>query len=232
MKSLHSCSLWTSATKSTSAQVARISSIVQNTHCSHDETLTPLDGMILTLEDRRYFCHSGFDILSIVRAFLVTCFRGNGGGASTIEQQLVRTITNRRDRTVNRKIHEIHLARKIRRRHSKIRILRVYETLAYFGEGMQGADAAAQRLFGKTSMQLNFHEAATVAACLVNPIPSKPGPGWQLRVGQRRDYALKVSRRLVRGVSCLGYRAGLGSRRLYLVSDHLAQSLRSLYGHR
>ena len=214
-----------------STQLSEILSVVENTQCSHDEALTTLDGMILTLEDRRFFCHSGFDVLSIVRAFFVTCFYGNGGGASTIEQQLVRTITRRRDRTLKRKMYEIYLAYRLRRRHSKVEILRVYETLAYFGEGVQGVEAAAQRLFRKTSLQLDFYEAATVAACLVNPIPTKPGPSWHLRVSRRRDYALKVSRGLVRGKSCLGYRAGFGSSRPHFVSDHLAQSLHSLYDH-
>ena len=137
----------------------------------HQSRLGLVGTMILVLEDRRFFCHPGFDLFSIIRAAIVSTCRGNGGGASTIEQQLVRTITGRRERTLRRKFSEIMLARKLKRNFSKLDILTAYETVAYFGEGLHGTQNASFRLFRKPATNLDARESAIVASCLVHPIP-------------------------------------------------------------
>lgn len=203
----------------------QISATIGSIHLICSNTLTPLDKMILVLEDRRFFSHPGFDLFSILRAAIVTLLRGKGGGASTIEQQLVRTITGYRQRTLTRKINEIRLAYRVSQCYSKMRILRAYEELAYFGENVQGVEDAAHRLFGKSTRCLNISEAATVASCLVNPIPSKPKAHWEESVHLRSTYALNVSQYLVIGKSCFGYRAGFSRTRPHLISEHLACAL-------
>ena len=209
-------------------EMNQISGTIDSIHLICSNTLTPLEKMILVLEDRRFFSHPGFDLFSIVRAIIVTLLRGKGGGASTIEQQLVRTITGYHERTITRKIKEIRLAYRVSQQYSKIRILRAYEKLAYFGENVQGVEDAAQRLFGKSTQYLNISEAATVASCLVNPIPSKPKAHWEERIQRRSAYALNVSQYLVIGKSCFGYRAGFRRSRPHLISEHLACALENL----
>ena len=206
-------------------EISQLSEAIDAAGPIPNNSLNNLDAMILVLEDRRYFCHPGFDIFSILRATIVTCLRGKGGGASTIEQQLVRTITGYRERTIARKIKEIRLALKVSQRYSKMEILHVYERLAYFGEGIQGIEGAARRLFEKSTTELDISEAAKVASCLVNPIPSKPTAHWEARIFRRGNYALNMSQHLVKGIACFGYRVGVGKRRPHLVSDQLARSL-------
>ena len=184
-----------------------------------------VDIMILVLEDRRFFCHPGFDLFSIIRAFFVSIFRGNGGGASTIEQQLVRTITGQRQKTLQRKWSEIMLARKLKREFNKLDILRAYENVAYFGEGFQGIHSVSVHLFRKPVSELEAHEAAVIASCLVNPIPASASLQWSERVRARSEYALRLCRILTDGVSMLGYRTGLHGRRPYLLCESLAQAI-------
>lgn len=85
-----------------------------------------LSKIIVFIEDRRFFYHLGVDIYSIFRAIFRLVFDNKIEGASTITQQLVRTITNDRELTIRRKIREIILASLIEREFSKEKILRAY----------------------------------------------------------------------------------------------------------
>jgi len=81
---------------------------------------------IILLEDKRFYQHSGFDCYSIIRAFKNNLFTKNLHGASTIEQQLVRTITNERKINYKRKIVEIVLATLVSNKFSKEQLLNYY----------------------------------------------------------------------------------------------------------
>ena len=71
------------------------------------ERLSTFERMVLTLEDRRFFDHSGFDIVAFFRVlWRFATFRPTGG-ASTIDMQFVRVATGRYERTIKRKIYEI-----------------------------------------------------------------------------------------------------------------------------
>ena len=204
-------------------QLDRISNILCRLNLQGENSLSSLEVMILVLEDRRYFSHPGFDILSILRAFLVTIVRGAGGGASTIEQQLVRTITGQREKTIKRKINEIKLSKELKKNYSKLEILRAYQILAYFGEGAKGAQSAAIKLFGRSVQQLSLYESAILASCLVYPIPSKQNAIWLTRIRKRAEYALLLYTTLTKGSKVGNYRVGIQKNRPYLLSEVLAQ---------
>src|SRR5260221_147519 len=71
------------------------------------DQLDVLEIMVLISEDRRFFRHHGFDLKSVAReVFRLLTFRRHGG-ASTIDMQLIRTITGYRKRTISRKLYEI-----------------------------------------------------------------------------------------------------------------------------
>jgi membrane carboxypeptidase/penicillin-binding protein PbpC len=74
------------------------------------EELNTLEIMVLILEDRRFFLHLGFDWISLLREIIKAATFRRHGGASTIDMQLVRTITGYRELTVRRKVYEILLA--------------------------------------------------------------------------------------------------------------------------
>jgi membrane peptidoglycan carboxypeptidase len=155
-------------------------------------TLTPLELMIIILEDKRFFSHPGVDILSVVRELSKAFTFRRFGGASTIEMQFVRTATGYRQHSIRRKLYEALLALTIQSRYGKLAILRSYMACAFFGSGLIGADAAANKVFGKDSSRLVLGEAAIIAAMLARPRPLAGLPSWEARVQRRAMYGLHV----------------------------------------
>jgi len=174
--------------------LSRIHQNVQSLPHSPAATLTPLELMTIALEDRRFFSHPGVDARSIVReAFKVLTGRKHGG-ASTIDMQFVRTVTGYRAPTMKRKVYEAFLALVIQSRHNKLEILRSYLACAFFGSGLIGANAAAQRMFNKNADQLSIDEAALISAMLAYPRPLQGLPRWEQRARRRADYGVAVSK--------------------------------------
>lgn len=165
--------------------------IIKNADHLHP-TLTALEEMVLTLEDRRFFKHYGVDLRSGVREVLRAILRRKHGGASTIDMQFVRTVTGYRQKTMRRKLYEILLATIIQRRYKKIIILRSYLSCAFFGSHLIGGSAAAKKVFQKTEYELNLNESAFIAAMLVYPRPQFPTASWRSRVQLRANYGQRI----------------------------------------
>ncbi|MEL6646573.1 MAG: biosynthetic peptidoglycan transglycosylase [Pseudomonadota bacterium] len=119
-------------------------------------------------EDKRFFRHPGFDLIAIMRAVYRFCTRRKIEGASTIEQQLVRTITGHNERSYRRKINEIILALWCSSALDKKTIATIYLHNAYFGWRATGFQNALKRpeFLGAT----NAETAANLAASLRYPI--------------------------------------------------------------
>lgn len=129
----------------------------------------------LAAEDRRFYSHDGVDVQGISRAMLRNLSRGSvEEGASTITQQLARTVFLSQDRTLIRKIKEAALAGKLERQLSKRQILTEYLNLVYLGSSAYGVSDAAWIYFSKTPEQLNLAEAALIAG--LPPAPSVYSP--------------------------------------------------------
>src|SRR5690606_18592772 len=98
---------------------------------------------------------------------------GQGGGASTITQQLARALLlspeERAQRTYTRKTREIILAAEITRRYSKDEILELYLNEIYYGNLAYGIEAAAETYFGKTAKDLTLAEASFLAGLPQSP---------------------------------------------------------------
>lgn len=165
---------------------------IQKANSYYPHEIISLEKMVIVLEDRRFFHHFGVDIRSVARelARLLT-FRRHGG-ASTIDMQLVRTVTGYRQPTLRRKIYECFLATIIQRRYSKIKILRAYLNCAFFGSHLVGATKASETVFGMAPMKMTDKQAAFIAAMLVCPRPKEPSEKWQSRVQRRADYGYSV----------------------------------------
>ncbi|RFF52722.1 biosynthetic peptidoglycan transglycosylase [Xanthomonas campestris] len=115
---------------------------------------------LIVAEDRRFFYHFGFDVIAIARAACMTIFFGHLQGASTIEAQLVRTVTGRREISLSRKVRELVISALISTMRSKRSIASAYLSVAYFGFEEAGILNAATR-FGFsiescTKMQIFF----------------------------------------------------------------------------
>lgn len=150
---------------------------------------------VIAAEDARYYKHHGWDFVGIVRA-AVTNFTSKKAkqGASTLTQQLARNTFPAQlppnDRTYQRKLLEIFVAREIEERLNKQQILELYLNRVFFGSGFYGAEAAARGYFAKRAKDLNLSEAAMLAGLLKSPSNLSP---WRNRKAciDSRNYVLQ-----------------------------------------
>jgi penicillin-binding protein 1A len=128
--------------------------------------------LLVSGEDHRHARHPGFDLIAIGRACWRRLSRGTCEGASTIEQQIVRVLTGRFERTVTRKLREVALATLVARRYAKHRLPAAYLWIGYYGWRMNGYLQACRRL-GLLPHSLSPDEAAWLVARLKYPQPMK-----------------------------------------------------------
>ncbi|MCI8893860.1 MAG: PBP1A family penicillin-binding protein [Lachnospiraceae bacterium] len=125
---------------------------------------------IVSIEDKKFYSHPGFDLKAIFRAAKALLENGEvTQGGSTITQQLARTIFLTQDRTWERKVEEIFLAVELERKYSKRDILEFYLNNIYFGNGYYGIQAASKGYFGKEVKELTLSQQAFLCA-----IPNRP----------------------------------------------------------
>ena len=146
----------------------------RRTYVTLDKISPALVAATIATEDKDFYSHPGFDAWAIIRA-LWENYRtdGQGGGASTITQQLARALLltpeERAQRTYSRKAREIILAAEITRRYSKDEILELYLNEIYYGNLAYGIEAASETYFGKTANQLDLSEASFLAGLPQSP---------------------------------------------------------------
>ena len=146
----------------------------RRTYITLDRISPALVAATIATEDKDFYSHPGFDPWAITRA-LWENYRtdGQGGGASTITQQLARALLlspeERAERTYARKAREIILAAEITRRYSKDEILELYLNEIYYGNLAYGIEAASETYFGKTANQLTLAEASFLAGLPQSP---------------------------------------------------------------
>jgi penicillin-binding protein 1A len=123
----------------------------------------------VSIEDRRFYEHSGFDPMGMARALVADLSSGKRQGASTITQQLAKILFLSPDQTIERKATELVYAVQLEQAYSKKQILALYLSRVYFGGGAYGIEAASQRYFNKPAAKLTVREAATLAGILKSP---------------------------------------------------------------
>ena len=132
----------------------------------------------LSAEDKNFFSHPGVDAKGLVRAFINNIDNILNSkrleGASTITQQVAKNFLLTNEVSINRKIKEAILAFRIERALTKERILELYLNQIYLGSGAYGVAAASLEYFDKSIKELNYNEAALLAA--LPKAPSKYNP--------------------------------------------------------
>ena len=129
---------------------------------------------IVSIEDERFYEHGGVDIKRTAGAALgylkekLGMGRATYGG-STITQQVIKNITQERDRNVTRKIKEMMRAVAIEKQLSKDEILTMYLNVVYFANNCYGVEAAANAYFDKPAAKLTLNEAALIAGITQKP---------------------------------------------------------------
>ncbi len=126
---------------------------------------------LLATEDRKFYDHWGVDARRIAGAMVnnIMKFDLTAEGASTITQQLARTLFLTPEKTIIRKLKEALTAVKIERTYSKNEILQMYLNNCYFGPGAYGIQAAAQLYFSKNAEELTMAECAILIGLLKAP---------------------------------------------------------------
>jgi len=134
-----------------------------------------LKAALIATEDRKFFKHSGVDIKGILRAIIKNIWAGEYvEGASTITQQLAKTLFLTPKKTIIRKMKEAVLSFQMERRYTKDEILKLYLNQVYFGSGAYGVESAAKLYFGKTVNSLNLVECALIAGLPKSPSRYSP----------------------------------------------------------
>ena len=148
----------------------------------------------LSAEDKNFFSHPGVDAKGVLRAVInnisniITSKRLEG--ASTITQQVAKNFLLTNEVSLNRKLKEAILAFRIERALSKERILELYLNQIYLGEGSYGVASASLEYFDKPISELNYDEAALLAA--LPKAPSRYNPYKNIELAKfRRDLVLK-----------------------------------------
>jgi penicillin-binding protein 1A len=140
---------------------------------------------VISIEDRRFYSHWGFDIEGIIRAFHRNTAAGTiVEGGSTITQQLVKMRYLGHERTFLHKLREALVAASLEFRLGKDEILTRYLNSVYLGNGAYGMSAAARLYFGKRLSELTLPEAAMLAGLI--KAPSRDNPVQNPDVAQAR----------------------------------------------
>ena len=125
---------------------------------------------VISIEDKKFYSHHGFDLAAIIRAALAMIRNGHvSGGASTITQQLARNIYLTTEKTWERKVEEIYIAVELEKKYTKQEILEFYLNNIYFANGNYGIEAASRGYFSKGVGKLTLSEIAYLVS-----IPNRP----------------------------------------------------------
>lgn len=135
------------------------------------EEISPhLQLAVVCCEDQNYLLHYGFDFKALKKAMVNNEKKGKKiRGGSTISQQTAKNVFLWDARNYVRKAFEAYFTLLIETFWSKERIMEAYLNVIEFGDGIYGAEAAAQHYFHKSANKLTKEEAATLAVLLPNP---------------------------------------------------------------
>jgi membrane peptidoglycan carboxypeptidase len=156
-----------------------------------DIPATILNAIIVT-EDKKFFSHEGVDYLANVRA-AIALIKNKGEitqGASTITQQLARSVFLTNEVTYERKIKEIFVAQELEKIYSKDKIMEFYINNIYYANGHYGILAAANGYFGKGIAQLSLSQSTFLCSIPNNPSMYDPVTNMKHTI-ERRDRILR-----------------------------------------
>ncbi|WP_211749648.1 PBP1A family penicillin-binding protein [Paenibacillus sp. Marseille-Q4541] len=140
-----------------------------------DQISPELTQATISVEDRKFYKHIGFDFKGVARAILVNIKEMNmSQGASTITQQLARNLYLSHEKTWSRKIKEAIYTVQLEMKYTKDEILQMYLNEIYYGHGAYGVESAALMYFGKSAADLSLAESAMLAGIPKGPTYYSP----------------------------------------------------------
>lgn len=166
---------------------------------SKPQELVPLDQIsettkqaLLAAEDKDFYNHSGFSVLSIIKAMYanVVARDATGYGGSTLTQQLAKNTLLTANQTFLRKYQELAISVAIEQQYSKDEILNMYLNSVYFGENAFGIQDAAKTYFNKAPKDLTLAESSMLVGVLPAPSAYSPISGSMEYAKERQQTVL------------------------------------------
>ncbi|MFC0471665.1 penicillin-binding protein 1A [Halalkalibacter kiskunsagensis] len=156
----------------------------------HWVSLSAIDSDVIdatiSIEDRRFYRHLGFDVNRIGGAVVANLRAGSmAQGASTLTQQYARNLYLSHDKTWKRKWNELLYALRLEMNYDKDQILEGYLNTVYYGHGAYGIEAAARHYFGKSANNLTLAEASMLSG--IPKGPSYYSPLFDLERAKQRQ---------------------------------------------
>lgn len=169
-----------------------------STGTAEHRELVPLENIsihmqraVIASEDRNFYEHRGFSLLSTLRAVYGYALSGGGEfGGSTLTQQLAKMTVLSSDRSFIRQYQAFSVAVAIEQRYSKDEILSMYLNSAYFGNNAFGVERAAELYFDKEPSELTLAESAMLVGLLPAPSAYSPITGSEERANERQGEVL------------------------------------------
>lgn len=125
---------------------------------------------IVSIEDKKFYHHDGVDYRALLRAFKAMLENGRvTQGGSTITMQLARNIFISQEKTWQRKVEEIFIARALEKKYTKNEIIEFYLNNIYFGHGYYGIQSASRGYFSRSVEELSLSQIAFLCAIPNNP---------------------------------------------------------------
>ncbi len=141
----------------------------------YEEIPSHVENAFLAAEDADFYRHEGMDLMGMARALLVNVrARRVKQGASTITQQVVKNFMLSPERSLERKVQELILARRLEQALTKQQILELYLNEIYLGHGRYGLEEAAWYYFGRSVRDIDLGQAALLAT--LPKAPSRDSP--------------------------------------------------------
>jgi len=154
---------------------------------------------LVSSEDQRFYTHTGFDSRGFARAMtanvkhklsdIFTRNRTRLEGGSTLTQQVAKHFLVGNERTIERKVREIFIAKRIEKAISKDEILELYLNDVYFGRRAYGIAGASLNYFNKPLDELSLGQMAYLAGLVKGPNNYQPGNNMEKAIN-RRNYVL------------------------------------------
>ncbi len=130
---------------------------------------------VIVSEDGTFYENGGVDWYEVEESIEKNVEEGKAArGASTISQQLAKNLFLSTSKDPLRKLKELVITLRMERVLSKDRILEIYLNVIEWGNGVFGAEAAAQKYFGKSASAVTREEAARLAAIIPSPLRHQP----------------------------------------------------------
>lgn len=148
---------------------------------------------LIQIEDKRFYSHHGFDYARIFQSAFKNLKNNNlNQGASTITQQLARTLYLNNSKSFTRKINEAYIAKKIEMKYTKNYILELYINSVYFAHNLYGISAASNYYFNKTPEELNYQDACILVGIINAPNIYSPFINYNLCMEKMKSIAYKL----------------------------------------